>query len=248
MNQKLALRLLQQLGYGADVAGNGLEVIAALEAATYDLVLMDVQMPELDGLEATRSIRARWPASSGPRIAAMTANAMAGDRELPRRRHGRLHQQADPSGRAGGGARSHPVHRQRSARCLRCWTAALDSLLQMVGGDADFVDELVDTFLADVPQQLAELRAAVAAGTAADAIRPAHTLKGTAASLGHGRSKREPFHRGGGTGGQRGRPGTSELDGELRRRWRRASTSRAAVRSRGRAGASAGALRGVAGA
>ena len=82
VNQKLALRLLKQLGYGADVAGNGLEAIAALEASTYDLVLMDVQMPELDGLEATRRIRARWPASTGPRIAAMTANAMAGDREL----------------------------------------------------------------------------------------------------------------------------------------------------------------------
>jgi HPt (histidine-containing phosphotransfer) domain-containing protein len=62
--------------------------------------------------------------------------------------------------------------------------AALDSLLQMVGGDADFVDELVDTFLADVPHQLADLRAAVAAGAAADAVRPAHTLKGTAASIG----------------------------------------------------------------
>jgi len=62
--------------------------------------------------------------------------------------------------------------------------AALDSLLQMVGGDADFVDELVDTFLADVPQQLAELRAAAASGAAAAAVRPAHTLKGTAASIG----------------------------------------------------------------
>jgi len=62
--------------------------------------------------------------------------------------------------------------------------AALDSLLQAVGGDADFVDELIDTFIADVPQQLAELRAAVASGTAADAIRPAHTLKGTAGSIG----------------------------------------------------------------
>ena len=80
VNQKLALRLLQQLGYGAKLAGNGLEAIAALEAAAYDLVLMDVQMPELDGLEATRRIRARWP--GGPRIAAMTANAKAGDREL----------------------------------------------------------------------------------------------------------------------------------------------------------------------
>ena len=81
VNQKLAIRLLQQLGYGADVAGNGLEAIEALERSTYDLVLMDVQMPELDGLEATRRIRARWP-HDGPRIAAMTANAMAGDREL----------------------------------------------------------------------------------------------------------------------------------------------------------------------
>ena len=62
--------------------------------------------------------------------------------------------------------------------------AALDSLLQMVGGDADFVDELVDTFLADVPHQLAGLRACVATGVAADAVRPAHTLKGTAASIG----------------------------------------------------------------
>jgi GAF domain-containing protein/CheY-like chemotaxis protein len=80
VNQKLALRLLGQLGYSADVAEDGLQAIAALEAATYDVVLMDVQMPELDGLEATRRIRTRWPDRSLP-IVAMTANAMAGDRE-----------------------------------------------------------------------------------------------------------------------------------------------------------------------
>ena len=81
VNQKLASRLLAQLGYTTDVAGNGLEVLAALERGTYDLVLMDVQMPEMDGLEATRAIRARWPGASGPRIVAMTANALAGDRD-----------------------------------------------------------------------------------------------------------------------------------------------------------------------
>jgi len=81
VNQKLALRLLAQLGYRADVAGNGLEVIAALERQPYDIVLMDVQMPELDGLEATRRIRAQWTPPRGPRIIAMTANAMQGDRE-----------------------------------------------------------------------------------------------------------------------------------------------------------------------
>jgi CheY-like chemotaxis protein len=81
VNQKLALRLLAQLGYRADVAGNGLEAIAALERQPYDIVLMDVQMPELDGLEATRRIRAHWVQPAGPRIIAMTANAMEGDRE-----------------------------------------------------------------------------------------------------------------------------------------------------------------------
>jgi PAS domain S-box-containing protein len=81
VNQKLATRLLAQLGYTTDVAGNGLEALAALERGPYDLVLMDVQMPEMDGLEATRAIRERWPGAAGPRIVAMTANALAGDRE-----------------------------------------------------------------------------------------------------------------------------------------------------------------------
>ena len=82
VNQKLALRLLERMGYRADVAGDGLEAIAAIERTMYDVVLMDVQMPELDGLEATRRIRARWPGDAGPRIVAMTANAMEGDREM----------------------------------------------------------------------------------------------------------------------------------------------------------------------
>jgi CheY-like chemotaxis protein len=82
VNQKLALRLLGQLGYQADVAGNGLEVIAALERQSYDVVLMDVQMSELDALAATRQICARWPRAARPRIVAMTANATQGDREL----------------------------------------------------------------------------------------------------------------------------------------------------------------------
>ncbi len=82
VNQKLALRLLEQMGYRADLAGNGLEAIEALERQAYDVILMDVQMPEMDGLEASRQINRRWADDLRPRIIAMTANAMQGDREL----------------------------------------------------------------------------------------------------------------------------------------------------------------------
>ena len=81
VNQKLALRLLQQMGYRADLASNGVEAIESIERQPYDVVLMDVQMPEMDGLEAARRITQRWPADARPRIVAMTANAMQGDRE-----------------------------------------------------------------------------------------------------------------------------------------------------------------------
>ena len=81
MNQKVALGLLKRLGYRADVASNGLEALAALERQPYDVVLMDVQMPELDGLDASRRICERWPPESRPHIIAMTANALPEDRE-----------------------------------------------------------------------------------------------------------------------------------------------------------------------
>ncbi len=82
VNQKLALRLLQQMGYRADLASNGIEAIECIERQPYDVVLMDVQMPEMDGLEAARRILAAQPdAARRPRIVAMTANAMQGDRE-----------------------------------------------------------------------------------------------------------------------------------------------------------------------
>jgi GAF domain-containing protein/CheY-like chemotaxis protein len=81
VNQKLALRLLQQMGYRADLASNGLEAVESVERQPYDVVLMDVQMPEMDGLDAARAICAKWAAHERPRIIAMTANAMQGDRE-----------------------------------------------------------------------------------------------------------------------------------------------------------------------
>jgi GAF domain-containing protein/DNA-binding response OmpR family regulator len=82
VNQKLALRLLQQMGYRADLASNGIEAVESVQRQTYDVILMDVQMPEMDGLEASRQINARWQPQERPRIIAMTANAMQGDRDM----------------------------------------------------------------------------------------------------------------------------------------------------------------------
>ena len=81
VNQKVALLLLQQMGYQADVASNGLQVLEAMRCQFYDVVLMDMQMPEMDGLTATRHICQEWVEGTRPRIIAMTANAMQGDRE-----------------------------------------------------------------------------------------------------------------------------------------------------------------------
>jgi CheY-like chemotaxis protein len=81
VNQKLALRLLDRMGYRADLAANGVEVIDALERQDYDVILMDIQMPEMDGLEASRQIMTRWPEENRPAIIAMTASAMESDRK-----------------------------------------------------------------------------------------------------------------------------------------------------------------------
>ena len=81
INQKVAVSILERLGYRPDVAANGLEVLEALRRQDYDVILMDVQMPEMDGEEATAQIHKDWPTKRHPRIIAMTANALEGDRE-----------------------------------------------------------------------------------------------------------------------------------------------------------------------
>lgn len=80
VNQKIMLRMLKKIGYQADVAENGLEVLKAMETNPYDIILMDVQMPEMDGFEATREIHRRWP-KNRPKVVAITAYALAGDKE-----------------------------------------------------------------------------------------------------------------------------------------------------------------------
>jgi CheY-like chemotaxis protein/HPt (histidine-containing phosphotransfer) domain-containing protein len=81
INQKVGLSVLQKLGYRADLAANGVEVLKALEQKAYDILFLDVQMPEMDGLEAARRICQKWPAEKRPHIIAMTGNALIGDRD-----------------------------------------------------------------------------------------------------------------------------------------------------------------------
>src|SRR4051795_11099804 len=166
VNRQLALALLRRLGYDADVVENGREVLDALERERYDVVLMDVQMPELDGLEATRQIRERRGSSDAPRIIAMTANAMDGDR--------------DECLAAGvDDYLSKPIRPEELSRALaRCRPARADAALDdaalgklvssLGGGDEgrEAVRELVEMFLDDAAAQMATLHSAVERGDA----------------------------------------------------------------------------------
>jgi PAS domain S-box-containing protein len=183
VNRQLALALLRKLGYQADVVENGREALDAVERESYDVVLMDVQMPELDGLAATREIRRRL-GREGPAIIAMTANAMEGDR--------------DECLAAGmDDYLSKPIRPEELSRALaRCRPARADDALDdatlgelvssLGGGDEgrEAVRELVETFLDDAAAQMATLRGAVERGDAEAARRTAHTLKASGATFG----------------------------------------------------------------
>ena len=186
VNQKLTLLLLEKIGYGADLAANGLEALQALRRERYDVILMDVEMPVMDGLEASRSIHREWPENERPRIIAMTANAMQGDRETC------LAAGMDDY-------LSKPIHGDELAAILaRCRPRAAmpevqdddvldDSAiehLKAATGDPAFVAELVDTFLRGAPAVLANLRSAQQTGQAEELRRTAHTLKSNAQTFG----------------------------------------------------------------
>lgn len=193
VNQKLALQMLRKMGYRADVAGNGLEVLEAVARQPYDMVLMDVQMPELDGLETTRRIRRdAAPGATSLRIIAMTANAMQGDREAC------LAAGMDDY-------ISKPIQVQELQAALERWGqprpiepvaappvdstvidwAVLDDLRALQDeGEPDFAQEMINLFLESAPLLIEALRGAIDAGDAAQLQRNAHTLKGSSASLG----------------------------------------------------------------
>ena len=81
VNQKIAEKLFQKLGYQVDIVNNGVEVLTALKQQIYDVIFMDIQMPELDGIETTKAIYQEWGKTNRPYIIAMTANAMQSNRD-----------------------------------------------------------------------------------------------------------------------------------------------------------------------
>jgi CheY-like chemotaxis protein len=187
MNQKVALRLLERLGYRADVASNGFEALEALERQPYDVVLMDVQMPGLDGLDATRRICERWPSESRPRIIAMTANALPEDREacFAAGMNDYVAKPIRAEELAGALKRVRPVARADSTSReadVNLDAAALQNLREL-GGD-DFLGEVIDAFLADAPALIESLRSSLMQQNFEELRRAAHTLKSNGSTLG----------------------------------------------------------------
>jgi PAS domain S-box-containing protein len=175
VNQQLALGLLGKLGYEADVAGNGAQAVEAVEGESYDVVLMDVEMPELDGLEATRRIRRRRP-HGPPRIIAMTANALQEDREacFAAGMDDYLAKPLRVAQLAEALTTAEPVEEAPPLA-----SGALEALREQFGDEA-FLQDLLDTFLQEAPRLVADLRS----GSAEEARRAAHTLKTNARTLG----------------------------------------------------------------
>ena len=184
VNQQIALLVLESMGYRADVASNGLEAVAAVASLPYDVVLMDVQMPEMDGLEATRQIRARPPSTGAPHIIAMTANAMQGDREacLAAGMDNYLAKPIRPEELAVALTKA-PSHADASAAAVVLDSAALERL-RAIAPSAEMFDRLVVSFLDNGASLLVQLAEAVGSDDIAVLLRASHTLKSNAASFG----------------------------------------------------------------
>lgn len=211
INRKVALMLLRRIGYTADIATNGQEALDALTRQNYDIVLMDIQMPVMDGLEATRIIRARWPAESQPRIIAMTAHAMEGDREnclkngmddylskpilfdtllaALERFVAQLYLSSEqergvtdvPDRQQKTSPDSAPVHPQQAVN-----PQTIQRLCESLGGDdgMETIRELVSIYTSETPVMIATLRTALEQDDRDIWVRIAHTLKSSSAQLG----------------------------------------------------------------
>jgi signal transduction histidine kinase/two-component SAPR family response regulator/HPt (histidine-containing phosphotransfer) domain-containing protein len=206
INQKVATRILSQLGYKADVAGNGREGLEAIDKKAYDLVFMDLMMPEMDGLTATRNIRERQknpaahPNFSGRiLIVAMTAHAQQSDREncLAAGMDDYLAKPIRPADVRGviekWAAPATPAAETKSAPAPKIETPAapaeeppvdMSRMNDLTGGDPAMLRELAEMFFKQTAQQMEQIEAAVREGNATQVRHVAHSCKGASATLG----------------------------------------------------------------
>jgi two-component system, sensor histidine kinase and response regulator len=207
VNQKVAVAVLQKLGYRADVVGTGVEALAALRKRPYDLVLMDIQMPDMDGLEATARIRdeREGALNRGVPIVALTAHAMTGDKErclaagmddyLRKPLEAEELQIVVERWTLQGCRADAPVareHQHVGRADLKTESADTppsrpfdpDVLRDMLGNDTELAREIIAEFLVDARQQIDSLHKAVSLDSPERVRRQAHTLKGASAAVG----------------------------------------------------------------
>jgi PAS domain S-box-containing protein len=184
VNQKLAARLLEKRGHSVVVTSDGKQALAALERETFDLVLMDVQMPRMNGFEATAAIRMMEKETSRHiPIIAMTAHAMKGDREkcLEAGMNGYVTKPVQAADLFEAIATVFPADPPSAAPASDVWDQA--KALARVGRDEDLLRELAMVFLADYPRRLADLRGAVESANAANLKLASHTIKGAVSNF-----------------------------------------------------------------
>ena len=201
VNQMVALNILKKLGFRADAVANGKEAVEALEMIPYDLVLMDVQMPEMDGFEATKEIRKREKDSKRVSIIAMTAHAMKEDREQcleagmndyvskpvePQKLLEAIERQLSGSAQVAGSVSTKKViEKQGIPQDKKQENPPIDlkKAVKRAMGDKEFLKEMLEQFTISMPVQVQALKTAIEEGNAEALQREAHTLKGSAANL-----------------------------------------------------------------
>jgi signal transduction histidine kinase/DNA-binding response OmpR family regulator/HPt (histidine-containing phosphotransfer) domain-containing protein len=189
VNQKVATRLLKKLGYEIDVAGNGRIAIEALEKQPYDIIFMDIQMPEMDGVEAAAAIRSQWPPEQQPKIIAMTAHALEGDRELylAQGMDDYISKPIQIDKLVGALYKCTPIKIKTASRPPASATDAVinqSDLEDLFGSNSNkFLEELLPIYLKEAEKSMSSMTQAISLGDSNQLRQAAHSLKGNSANI-----------------------------------------------------------------